>query len=1486
MTLTVVLTLLFAATGIAADLLPLQPDVTAQPLQVNVLDETANGLSLSLEATGIHSESVGGDAVGHALLSWPDAGIEGAIGNPQLPVRRMLVAIPYGATVLASVTTANWTEHILFDLTGEAALMPVQPPLEKIEGATVPFTKNASAYQVNSYGDLPTVEVEDYIVVRGQQMALVTVRPVQYNPVAGTVRIAQGLNIQLDFAGGNTALTAQKAARYHDPRTINLIQEAVINDPGREIDELPQSLGYFIIAPNNATYLTAMEPYIAWKKAQGWEVTVALTSDIGTSNTAIKTYLQNEYDFGDVPPSFVLLLGDTGDIPYWVGQGTGSPNTDLNYVQLEGADYMPDAGIGRFAIANLTDLQNVIDKTLNYEQVLWVGDTWVTHSNFMASVDNYTISEGTHNFVLNNYLWPAGFTADRLYQVTFGATTQDVTDSFNAGVNLSTYSGHGSNYSWADGPQFSQANVNALVNTVYPFVQSYACITGSFHLAECFAETWIRADGGSFAFMGSSVNSYWTEDDVMEKKVFEAFFDNQTPGDPYDITWINGMVDYSKLKLYEQWGNTGTVRRYCEMYNIMGDGSVDLWTTVPQTVTVNHPAAFFLGMTEITVSVPDVPNWARVCVESSAEPSVIASGYTDDTGSITLILPVAPTLPGTLNITVTGHNIDPYEAAIPLTASEGAYVVFESVTVNDAAGWNPNGQLDYDETALLSVTVQNVGVEPTFDPTAVSMTDVVDMVTFSDEYEAYPSIPAGGSVTIPDGFALSVDQNVADAAVASVPVFIADSWDFWESIMPLTLNAPTPEVTDIAFSGDPNGNNWLDPGENAWITVTLTNNGSSPIVNGAALLHSNEDPYVFITTDNVEIFALLNPGESVEMGWGIFASPTCPQEYNMSLMLDLDADHGIMTSIDVPMTVGDMLFLPTGPDAYGYLAYDPFDGVNAIPYNWIEISPNEGGPGTSAGITGDDQSVHLTLPFSFTYYGQTYTGLTIDSNGWIALGASAQGSDYSNTTIPNADGPSAMIAPYWEDLNPSRVGCDGIYTWYDATNHRYIVEWSHIDQYTPSGNYETFEVILYDPAHHPTLTGDGIIQFQYLDITAEVGSNGTIGIENPTETDGVLYVFDDAYDIHASAITDGFSITIATDMTEPLPAPTNLTYTHAGDGVVTLDWAFAGRYTFEQLTEPAPVHLGDKPDVMREDDQIQLQDWLENGIPTNELDEFLNFIVYRDNIEIGTPVVTTYVDNLVENGEFVYYVTAQHDEGESLPSNSVTVTYDPALTLTITPISNVIMPGGGNVTYSAHLVSTLPDPVPNMNYWTMVTIPNGNQLGPVFTYTFDLPAFGDMFVPLVAQNVPGAAPAGLYLHECFVGFLPNTIQAMDSFTFTKFGGNVDSKIDLSEWTCSGFNFEEKVVAVSDPLPESFEVGRAYPNPFNAMVNIPFALPNAGEVKLALYNVLGQQVIARTITSDAGYQTFTVDGSSLSSGVYLLSVQGFDSVHHQKLMLLK
>ncbi len=68
---------------------------------------------------------------------------------------------------------------------------------------------------------------------------------------------------------------------------------------------------------------------------------------------------------------------------------------------------------------------------------------------------------------------------------------------------------------------------------------------------------------------------------------------------------------------------------------------------------------------------------------------------------------------------------------------------------------------------------------------------------------------------------------------------------------------------------------------------------------------------------------------------------------------------------------------------------------------------------------------------------------------------------------------------------------------------------------------------------------------------------------------------------------------------------------------------------------------------------------------------------------------------------------------------------------------------------------------------------------------------------------------------------------------------------------------------------SYQLQQNYPNPFNPKTNISFSLPNEGNVKLEVFNIIGEKV-AELIDSKmpAGKHEITFNGESLSSGIYL------------------
>jgi FtsP/CotA-like multicopper oxidase with cupredoxin domain len=96
-----------------------------------------------------------------------------------------------------------------------------------------------------------------------------------------------------------------------------------------------------------------------------------------------------------------------------------------------------------------------------------------------------------------------------------------------------------------------------------------------------------------------------------------------------------------------------------------------------------------------------------------------------------------------------------------------------------------------------------------------------------------------------------------------------------------------------------------------------------------------------------------------------------------------------------------------------------------------------------------------------------------------------------------------------------------------------------------------------------------------------------------------------------------------------------------------------------------------------------------------------------------------------------------------------------------------------------------------------------------------------------------------------------------------------------------------VAAKTSDLPEGFSLDQNYPNPFNPVTELSFNLPVASNVKLEIFNILGQKV-AILIDDDmeAGRHSVTWDGSSSASGVYFYRLQADQFVDKKKMVLMK
>lgn len=158
---------------------------------------------------------------------------------------------------------------------------------------------------------------------------------------------------------------------------------------------------------------------------------------------------------------------------------------------------------------------------------------------------------------------------------------------------------------------------------------------------------------------------------------------------------------------------------------------------------------------------------------------------------------------------------------------------------------------------------------------------------------------------------------------------------------------------------------------------------------------------------------------------------------------------------------------------------------------------------TVVSLTGDDATAAVTLPFTFSFYGQNYTSAYISTNGVLGFGTASTA--YSNANLPNTATPNAAIYPLWDDLYVDASASVRRQTLGTAPNRQFVVEWRNIRFFSDSTRRVKFEVILNE---------NGNVQIQYGDIdsasTLEQGDSATTGIENAAGTIGLQYSSNEA----------------------------------------------------------------------------------------------------------------------------------------------------------------------------------------------------------------------------------------------------------------------------------------------------------------------------------------------------------------------------------------
>ena len=126
-----------------------------------------------------------------------------------------------------------------------------------------------------------------------------------------------------------------------------------------------------------------------------------------------------------------------------------------------------------------------------------------------------------------------------------------------------------------------------------------------------------------------------------------------------------------------------------------------------------------------------------------------------------------------------------------------------------------------------------------------------------------------------------------------------------------------------------------------------------------------------------------------------------------------------------------------------------------------------------------------------------------------------------------------------------------------------------------------------------------------------------------------------------------------------------------------------------------------------------------------------------------------------------------------------------------------------------------------------------------------------------------------------------------SFTdFVKVYGKYSYRIKQIDFDGT-YNYSSEVTIYAGEIPGDYTLEQNYPNPFNPTTKIKIALPKTSEIKLSVYNTLGEllEIVAQAILP-AGEYTFEFNGSDLPSGIYFYELKSGEVRLSNKMVLQK
>jgi len=547
--------------------------------------------------------------------------------------------------------------------------------------------------------DLNVYPEERYVyngikVRNGRHLASITIFPVRYYFNQDKIEHTTEYVFSIDYPG--------KAEFQGFQITQAASSEPPLIEPLTFGTSLGSGLKYVIITTDALD--SYLEPLADWKTAKGTPAKVYSVTDIyanysGYDNAEeIHMFLRDMESAHDI--DWVLLGGDHADVPArmatvpdnYSGDGVLVP-TDYYYADLAGnyspynwdydndsnygevadnVDWLPDAYVGRLSTSNTGQMSTMVDNIINYEKNpasgSWTNKIILAGGESDASTDEAKLMDFVRTDFLIGYM-----TSERVYYLTNYARDYSLSfANFEAradnGASLVNWAGHGG-YTLATvsktGPSFVSTSTSPTNDDKRPFVYANSCNTGGFDQASSLGEDIIRDWG--IGFVGASRVSWYVVGwdgpwDPMNQAHDYRFFEQMLnkskyrPGEAFYDSKVDYISDFSTF--YHPDDNLYS-RKNLMAYNLLGDPELEIWTEVPQNISISYDDSFQINSDNtLTVTVTSSGSpvaSALVCMQND---EIYETGSTDGSGEVTFS-GVHPTTSDPLTITASKHNYRP-----------------------------------------------------------------------------------------------------------------------------------------------------------------------------------------------------------------------------------------------------------------------------------------------------------------------------------------------------------------------------------------------------------------------------------------------------------------------------------------------------------------------------------------------------------------------------------------------------------------------------------------------------------------------------------------------------------------------------------------------------------------------------------------------------------------------------------------------------------